>query len=156
MPRQANLLRRVQPVEVRMGSRVSNPLPEMGQTAFQGKNLSLAVRVWVVMLKQDLTLLLSLAGALIPAAIRHLLVYRMENFLIDCLFSTGPYRFHGPHEPWGKISEPAEKGNLHCDSTIGFSPVVTAVAQRNADFLRQRLRPDMKKMWSRPPKENFP
>ena len=62
MPRQANLLRRVQPVEVRMESRVSDPLPEMGQTAFQGKNLSLAVRVWVEMLKQDVTILLTGAG----------------------------------------------------------------------------------------------
>lgn len=62
MGRHAKLLRRVQPVEVRMECRVADPPRKKGQTAFQGKILSLAVRVWVEMLKQDVTILLAGAG----------------------------------------------------------------------------------------------
>ena len=102
MDRHFKNLRRVQPVDVRMDSTVSDLLRDMGQTAFQGKNLSLAVQIWGEMLKQDVTILLGLAGALIPAGMRHLLVYLIENRMIDCLVSTGANLFHDLHETLGK------------------------------------------------------
>lgn len=102
MPRHSQMLRPVQPVDVRLESRVSDLLREMSKTAFQGKNLSLAVQIWVEMLKQNVTILLGLAGALIPAGMRHLLVYLIEKRMIDCLVSTGANLFHDIHETLGK------------------------------------------------------
>ena len=74
----------------------------MGQTAFQGKNLSRAVQVWEEMLKKRTTILFGLAGAMIPAGMRGLLVYIIENRMIDCLVSTGANLFHDLHETLGK------------------------------------------------------
>jgi len=101
MPRRFKLLHPVQPVEVRPENRVSDLLREMGKTAFQGKNLSLAVQIWMEMLKDEATILLGLAGALVPAGMRKLLVYLIENRLIDCLVSTGANLFHDIHETLG-------------------------------------------------------
>jgi len=102
MDRYGKMLRPVQPVNMRIESRVSDLLREMGKTAFQGKNLSLAVQIWVEMLKENVTILLGLAGALIPAGMRHLLVYLIEKRMIDCLVSTGANLFHDIHETLGK------------------------------------------------------
>jgi len=214
MPRQANLLRRVQPVEVRMESRVSDPLPEMRQTAFQGKNLSLAVRVWVEMLKQDVTILLAGAGrflhrnfprpeskrtrfpirycsrgsrdGLYPGSIqghrRHFLRGgTLKEFIQQTKVTANRmglkvqgYRHaiqattDAPHwggaggctfeeaHSWGKISGDAKKINLYCDSSTAFRLMVTAVVQERAVFLYHRIRPEMKKSWSWPPKTKFP
>ncbi len=102
MPRNFQLRHPVHPVRVQPRNNLPNLLQEMGQTAFQGKNLSSAVQVWKEMLQQEVTILLGLAGALIPAGMRHLLVYLIQNRLIDCLVSTGANLFHDIHETLGK------------------------------------------------------
>lgn len=48
MSRLSKMLPPVQPVDVPTESRVSDLLRGVGKTAFQGKNLSLAVQVWIV------------------------------------------------------------------------------------------------------------
>lgn len=166
MPRQANLLRRVQPVEVRMESRVSDPLPEMGQTAFQGKNLSLVVRVWVEMLKQDVTILLTGAGRFL-----HRNFPRPESkrarFPIRCCsrgsrdgLYPGSIQGHRRHFLGGrtlkKSIQQTEMINLYCDSNTAFRLMVTAGIQESAAFPYHRIWPEMKKSWSWPPKTKFP
>ena len=101
MPRLPQLIHPVQPVEVRVENNVADLLREMGKTAFQGKNLSLAAQIWREMLQHEVTILLGLAGALIPAGMRSLLVSLIENRLIDCLVSTGANLFHDIHETLG-------------------------------------------------------
>ena len=93
MGRHLKLNHPVQPVEVWGKNNLANLLDKMGKTAFQGKNLSWAVQVWVEMLKQETTILLGLAGALIPAGMRQLLVYLIQKRMIDCLVSTGGRAF---------------------------------------------------------------
>lgn len=112
MDRSATMLRPVQPVNVRIESRVSDLLREMGKTAFQGKNHSLAVQIWVEMLKQNVTILLGLAGALIPAGMRHLLsesdCSEMDSARASlprrrkpaCRFIARCWEIHPSESPW--------------------------------------------------------
>jgi deoxyhypusine synthase len=93
MGRHLKLNHSVRPVEVWGKNNLANLLDKMSKTAFQGKNLSWAVQVWVEMLKQETTILLGLAGALIPAGMRQLLVYLIQKRMIDCLVSTGGRAF---------------------------------------------------------------
>jgi len=102
MGRPIKLTHPVHPVKVREDYNVSTLLSAMGQTAFQGKNLSQAVQVWLEMLQNETTILLGLAGALIPAGMRQLFVYLIRHRLIDCLISTGANLFHDLHETLGK------------------------------------------------------
>jgi len=83
-------------------SSVSSVLRSIAGTAYQGKNLGQAVRVWMAMLESKTTIILGLAGAMVPAGQRELLVYLVENRLVDCVVSTGANLFHDCHESLGR------------------------------------------------------
>ena len=76
----------------------------MGKTAFQGKNISLAKDIWVNMLKDDTTVFLGLAGAMVPAGMRKLIASLIKNRMVDCIVSTGANLFHDCHETLGRLS----------------------------------------------------
>ncbi|MBI5287167.1 MAG: deoxyhypusine synthase [Deltaproteobacteria bacterium] len=80
---------------------VAQLLHAMEGTAFQAKNLALAVEVWKGMLKADATIFFGLAGAMVPAGMRKIIAYLIKNRLIDCLVSTGANLFHDVHETLG-------------------------------------------------------
>lgn len=96
-----NLRKPIKPLKVKINQKTSGLLQEMGRTAFQGKNLSLAMQIWMEMLKEETTIFLGLAGALIPAGMRQIFVYLIQNRFIDCLVSTGANLFHDLHETLG-------------------------------------------------------
>jgi deoxyhypusine synthase len=92
----------VEPFQIVANDPVSHILDRMGQISFQGRNLSQAFRIWKEMLEDRTTIFLGLAGAMVPAGMRRILVYLIENRLIDCLVSTGANLFHDIHETLGK------------------------------------------------------
>jgi len=96
------LKRPVKPVEITPGTEVSELLDRMADTAFQGKNLAVAVDAWEQMLRDNVTIFFGLAGAMIPAGMRRVIVYLIKNRLIDCLVSTGANLFHDIHETLGR------------------------------------------------------
>jgi deoxyhypusine synthase len=55
------------------------------------------------MLEGEATIFLGLAGAMVPAGMRQVMVYLIENRLIDCLVSTGANLFHDLHESLGRF-----------------------------------------------------
>ena len=91
-----------QPVEIDGDVSVSELLSRMGRASFQGRNLSIARDVWMNMLSGHNTIFMGLAGALVPAGMRKLLVHIIESRWIDCLVSTGANLFHDIHETLGK------------------------------------------------------
>lgn len=80
---------------------ISQMLEEMQEMAFQGKNLAIAFNIWKKMLKDKVTIFLGIAGALIPAGLRNVFVYLIENRLVDCIVSTGANLYHDIHETIG-------------------------------------------------------
>lgn len=102
MAKRRFLKRPVKPVEIAPGAEVSELLDRMADTAFQGKNLAVAVDAWEQMLRDNVTIFFGLAGAMIPAGMRRVIVYLIKNRLIDCLVSTGANLFHDIHETLGR------------------------------------------------------
>jgi len=100
------------PVEIDGVISVSELLGKMGSASFQGKNLSRAHSVWKQMLSDRTTIFLGLAGALVPAGMRKLLVHIIKNRWIDCLVSTGANLFHDIHETLGRYHW---QGSPHVD-----------------------------------------
>ena len=100
--RQDYLRQPVEPFGVEAGCSVSDVLDRMGRVSFQGRNLSLAYQVWMNMLRDETAIFLGLAGAMVPAGMRRIIVYLMEHRLIDCLVSTGANLFHDIHESLGR------------------------------------------------------
>src|SRR5205085_5495615 len=49
------------------------------------------------------TIFLGLAGAMVPAGMRRLLVWLIENRMVDVIVSTGANLFHDLHETMGKF-----------------------------------------------------
>ena len=94
MSKSKYLKKHVEPVEIVPDAKVDELLNGMANTAFQGKNLAVAVDVWERMLRSDATVFFGLAGAMVPAGLRKVIVYLIENRLIDCLVSTGANLFH--------------------------------------------------------------
>ena len=100
------------PVEIGGSTSISELLDKMGGASFQGRNLSHAYHVWKHMLSDRTTIFLGLAGALVPAGMRKLLVHIIENRWIDCLVSTGANLFHDIHETLGRYHW---QGDPHVD-----------------------------------------
>ena len=74
----------------------------MGKTAFQARNLGQAVRIWQEMLAQEGSVIFfGLAGAMVPAGMRPIIVYLIQNRLIDVLVSTGANLYHDLYESLG-------------------------------------------------------
>jgi deoxyhypusine synthase len=91
------------PLKVDVAADVCQLLEEMGGISFQGRNLSTCLKVWRQMLKDKTLIFLGLSGALIPAGLRNVFVYLIQNRLIDCLVSTGANLFHDCHESVGRF-----------------------------------------------------
>jgi deoxyhypusine synthase len=89
------------PIDVRRRS-ISDLLKAMKDTGFQGRKLGEAVEVWANMLREkELTILMGLSGAMVPAGMGKILAYLIQNRYIDCLVSTGANIFHDIHEALG-------------------------------------------------------
>jgi deoxyhypusine synthase len=101
--RKKYLKKTVRPVQVKRTARVSELVEGMRETAFQGKNLAIAVDVWEEMLKKKATVFFGLAGAMVPAGMREIIVYLIRKRYIDCLVSTGANLFHDIHETLGSF-----------------------------------------------------
>lgn len=95
---------------------LSSLVQAMGNTAFQGRNVARTVEIWKNMLKDNTSILFGLAGAMVPAGMRKLIVYLIENRLIDCLVSTGANLFHDCHEILGRHHW--QGSQLACDTEL--------------------------------------
>lgn len=103
------------PFEVRGDYNVADALTAMSHTAFQAKNLAAAVDIWGSMLKRGITIFFGLAGAMVPAGMRNIIIYLIQNRLIDCLVSTGANLFHDMHESFGRFHF---QGTPHMDDVL--------------------------------------
>jgi deoxyhypusine synthase len=146
-------LRPVLPVDVQAHSRVVDLLREMGQTAFQGKNLSHAVRIWCEMLQEEVTIFLGIAGAM-------MLGMKVQGHRYAIQVTTDAPHWGGlsgctfeEAQSWGKISEGVDKVTVYCDSTIALPLLVAAIAQAKHDLRFRRTPPRMKKLWASPKKK---
>jgi len=92
----------VEPFDVDPRRSVRGVLEAMERISFQGRNLGAAFRVWREMLARDAYVFFGLAGAMVPAGMRKILVFLIENRYIDCLVSTGANLFHDLHESLGR------------------------------------------------------
>lgn len=102
MSREKFLQHPTQPITVKHRS-VSEITRAMTGTGFQGRKLGESVEAWYNMLNEDeITIMMGLSGAMVPAGMRgiisHLICFRM----IDCLVSTGANIFHDIHESLNK------------------------------------------------------
>jgi len=73
----------------------------MGDTAFQARNVGIAAQIWEAMLRDETTIFFGLAGAMVPAGMRPLITYLIENRLIDVIVSTGANLYHDVYESLG-------------------------------------------------------
>jgi len=91
----------IQPFLVVEKASAAEIVERMRATAFQARNLGQAARIWEAMLQDQCTIFLGLAGAMVPAGMRPLLVYLIQNRLIDVLVSTGANLYHDVYESLG-------------------------------------------------------
>jgi deoxyhypusine synthase len=96
------LSRPTRPFEIDRRKNVASLLAKMQGISFQGRNLATAYEVWQRMLRDRTMIMMGVAGAMVPAGMRRLLVYVIKNRLIDCLVSTGANFFHDIHESLGR------------------------------------------------------
>jgi deoxyhypusine synthase len=90
------------PIDVKDRS-VSELIDGMLKTGFQGRKLAESVQAWHNMLKEEnITVLMGLSGAMVPAGMRRVISYMIRERMIDCLVSTGANLFHDSHEALGK------------------------------------------------------
>ena len=92
----------VDPFSVRDKMSAAEIVQAMAGTSFQARNLATAARIWRRMLEDDVTIFLGLAGAMVPAGMRNVIRYLIENRMVDVIVSTGANMFHDVYETLGK------------------------------------------------------
>jgi deoxyhypusine synthase len=97
------LSRPTRPLMIGRRKSVADLLEKMQGVSFQGRNLATAYQVWRRMLRDRTMIMMGMAGAMVPAGMRRLVVYLIKNRLIDCLVSTGANFFHDVHETLGRF-----------------------------------------------------
>ena len=97
------LSRPTRPLMIDRRRTVADLLEKMQGVSFQGRNLATAYQVWRRMLRDRTMIMMGMAGAMVPAGMRRLVVYLIKNRLIDCLVSTGANFFHDVHETLGRF-----------------------------------------------------
>ncbi len=91
-----------EPFEIKGIKNTSHVLEKMAKTGFQGRQLGRAFEVWKSMIADpECTILMGMSGAMVPAGMRRLVRFMIENRLIDVLVSTGANFFHDIHETKG-------------------------------------------------------
>jgi len=77
-------------------------VPGMGETGFQGRTLGESFGIWKEMIEdEDCTILMGLSGAMIPAGMQKCLTELAEHCYIDAVVSTGANIFHDTCEHTG-------------------------------------------------------
>jgi deoxyhypusine synthase len=114
MKRKQLLQRAVKPIAVREGATAGSVVQAMGDTGFQARNLARAAEIWGAMLRGRSTILMGVAGAMVPAGMRGVLAHVIKHRLIDCLVATGANLFHDLHETLGNAHY---QGSEHVDDT---------------------------------------
>ncbi len=100
--KEALLNQPTQPFQISSDNSASSLLEKMAQTGFQGRQLGEAFDVWKEMLADpECTILMGVSGAMVPAGMRRVVRFMVENRLIDILTSTGANFFHDIHESRG-------------------------------------------------------
>ncbi len=90
------------PFQIDSSNSATSLLEKMSATAFQGRQLGQAFEVWQAMLADpECTILMGLSGAMVPAGMRRVVRFMIENRLVDILTSTGANFFHDIHETKG-------------------------------------------------------
>jgi deoxyhypusine synthase len=93
--------RTLRPFEVSDAATAAELVERMGDTAFQARNLGHAYRIWDAMLRDDVTIFFGLAGAMVPAGMRPVIVHMIENRMVDVIVSTGANLYHDVYETLG-------------------------------------------------------
>lgn len=94
-------MRPTEPIEVSDKS-FAELLSAMANTGFQGRKLGEAFEIWLEMLREEnITILMGLSGAMVPAGMRKIIAWLIRNRYIDVLVSTGANIFHDIHEAMG-------------------------------------------------------
>jgi len=96
------LARPTRPLKIDRRKDVASLLDKMQGISFQGRNLATAYQIWKRMLGDRTMIIMGMAGAMVPGGMRRLVVYLIQNRLIDCLVSTGANFFHDIHETLGR------------------------------------------------------
>jgi deoxyhypusine synthase len=91
----------LRPFIIEKGATPGDLVERLGDTAFQARNLGQAVQIWDGALRDEATIFLGLAGAMVPAGMRPLIVYLIENRLVDVIVSTGANLYHDVYETLG-------------------------------------------------------
>jgi len=107
----------------------------MTRTSFQGRNLGAAFEAWRDALGTETTILFGLSGAMTAGGMRNVLVYLIENRLIDGLVSTGANLFHDVYESLG---HPHYIGTAHTDDMELYRNRLDRVFDTYADEVQFR------------------
>lgn len=93
----------VKPFAVEGDRGMDSILQDMENISFQARSLGASFRIWKEMLEDETFIFLGLAGAMVPAGMRKIITYLINERLIDCLVSTGANLFHDCYESLGRI-----------------------------------------------------
>lgn len=90
------------PIPVDRDRSVAGLLEKMEGAGFGARQLAEAHRIWLDMLGDTTTIIVSASGAIIPAGMRRLLAYVVKNRFVDVLVLSGAVIFHDLHETLGR------------------------------------------------------
>ncbi len=93
--------RPVEPFRIPDTPGAADLMRRLGGTSFQARGLATATEIWQQAIEDEVTIFFGLAGAMVPAGMREVVVYLIEHRMVDCIVSTGANLFHDVYETLG-------------------------------------------------------
>jgi len=120
-------------------------LDSMSKTGFQGRKLGESLAIWSRMIQdEECTILMGLAGAMIPAGMQTCIIELVKNRFVDVIVSTGANIFHDTCEHLGvrhylgyhhaNDAELLEKGIDRIYDVFAYESQFRDIDARIADF----------------------
>lgn len=105
----------VRPLDPRETGRVDVLLEALAACSFQGRSLGRAFQIIRRMVDEARVIYVGLAGAMVPAGMRKVVVRLIEGGFVDCLVTTGANLFHDAYETLGT---PHWQGDPRADDAL--------------------------------------
>jgi len=107
--------RMIEPIKVRKGMTVEELVEVYDGMGYNAKRLAEACQLYENMIKEDVTICLTLSGAMTPVGMSGLIINLIENGFVDWMVSTGANCYHDLHRPYGY---PMVQGHFNVDDDI--------------------------------------
>ena len=106
------------------GMGISELVDVYAASGFNGRSLGEAAKTYLEMIRKDVTICLTVSGALAPVGFGGIIRTLIQRGFVDWIITTGANVYHEDHFAWGL---PVKQGTHHVDDSVLFQKEIVRI-----------------------------